>query len=158
MTKIAGALALLVAGAAAGYAAGTYRSGPAAVMHDTPMAATPAGATLTSADIAAVVRTELAHMPREVVAPAATASAAPQPAANDERSESPKQMSNPEARSRAEAVVRDAIHFAKWTEYDRTRLQEELGHLTAEDWLAITTPLAMAINSGKLTAEAFPPY
>ena len=50
-------------------------------------------------------------------------------------------------------MINDAVHFARWTEHDRTLLQEQLGQLGADDWLAVTTTLAAAINTGKISVQ-----
>ncbi|HMJ54188.1 MAG TPA: hypothetical protein VK540_19035 [Polyangiaceae bacterium] len=152
MKGIVGA-ALVTAVAAVGYAAGTYRSAPAAVVREAQPARLAAEAPLTRVDIAAVVRAELAQMPLPAPAPIATASAAPPPAASEDRQEAPKQVSNPEARARAQAIVNDAIHFATWTDHDRELLREQYAQLGSDDWLEMTRALSVAINSGKLRVD-----
>jgi hypothetical protein len=149
--------ALALAMAAAGYTVGVYRSAPAAPLSPkTERAADTERASL-RAEIAAAVRGELAQLQSATlanapIAPAASPPPAAKPSERDD-AELAATPSNPEARSRAEAIVNDAMHFARWTEHDRTILREQLAELHGDDWLAVTTPLAAAINNGKLVVE-----
>jgi hypothetical protein len=152
--------ALFIGVAAAGYALGARRPDPTALVRDkTPPTTTAEERPITRADIAAAVRAELAQLPEtlRINAPAAAAASGASNKARLEQEEEsegpPPNPSNPEARARAEAVVNDAIHFARWTDHDRTLLREQLSQLHGDEWLAVTTPLAAAINSDKVVVE-----
>jgi len=156
MLKLVGAAALVISVGAAGYVAGIRRAVPVAVDQDKKAAAPTGERPLSRAEVAEVVRTELAqmsmpecaHTPPTVNTPAASDTA-------DERHPHAKSGSNPEARANADAILRDASRSGRWTDRDRELFQEELHKLGADDWLAVTTPLAAAINSGKIEVETW---
>src|SRR5688572_9620414 len=106
--KLVLGVVLTLAVAAAGYAAGAYRSAPAAVVRQTERANQVLETQLTRADIAAVVRTELALVPLTMPFAITGPSDAPRSAAAEGHEEPAKQFPNPAARARAEVIVYDA--------------------------------------------------